>query len=368
MEIFETLKRWTPTGRFALPASLVAAIWGLLVFAAPASAETGEAVEGALAAPTAVAETPVPVVEGEGVQTAPVAPAPEPVEAAMQETPSATSPADAGPASDLVDPQGSPPPPESVDSPSLSSQAAAAGRDVSKLVRGVGKGSAEPSASSTDRLPVVRISPRSSLKRADDSLLQVAEPLLQVTALVQNQVTALAQNPLGSLGPAAVEALVPSVGPLLEAATGPSADRPLGFPAPPQPGSLFHLPVIGGSTLQRLPEPGGVEAVAAGSRASDHLDGPAMRQAAANGASAIFAGTAIDRSRSQNPAPTDVPLPAPGSPGAIAPGGSGGPIFVPLAALLALLALVAPAIPRRLGGVPAFRPSTPFVCALERPG
>jgi hypothetical protein len=65
--------------------------------------------------------------------------------------------------------------------------------------------------------------------------------------------------------------------------------------------------------------------------------------------------------------PLDVPLPAPESPGAIAPG-SGGPIFVPIAALLALLALAAPAILRRLGEVPAFRPSTPFVCALERPG
>jgi hypothetical protein len=82
---------------------------------------------------------------------------------------------------------------------------------------------------------------------------------------------------------------------------------------------------------------------------------------------AILAATAIEHSHSENHAPWDVPLPAPGSPGAIAPG-SGGPIFVPIAALLALLALAALAILRRLGEVPGFRPPTPFVCALERPG
>ncbi len=70
--------------------------------------------------------------------------------------------------------------------------------------------------------------------------------------------------------------------------------------------------------------------------------------------------------RSNDPAPLDGPMPAPGSSAATA--GSTGSSFVPLAALLALLALVAPATLRRLGEVPAFRPPVPFVCALERPG
>jgi hypothetical protein len=65
-------------------------------------------------------------------------------------------------------------------------------------------------------------------------------------------------------------------------------------------------------------------------------------------------------------APLDGPMPAPGSSGVAA--GSTGSFFVPLAALLALLALVAPAAMRRFGEVPDFRPPTPFVCALERPG
>jgi hypothetical protein len=83
------------------------------------------------------------------------------------------------------------------------------------------------------------------------------------------------------------------------------------------------------------------------------------------GGGAILAASTIDRSGS--PAPLDVPLPAPDLPGAIT-SGSGGSFFVPLAALLALLALVAPAVLRRLGKVPDFQAPTPFVCALERPG
>jgi hypothetical protein len=368
VKIFETLKHWTAAGRFAVPASLVAVIWGLLAFATPASAEVGETIDGAAAAVTPAAETPAAVVEGEGAQTAPVDPAPEPeVEVEEQEVPSAAEHADAVPVSGAVGSQDSTPAPESVDSPSPSRQVAAAGQEMSKLVRGVGKGSVEAAAPSTDRLPVVRISPRSSLNRAGDSLQRAAEPLLQVAALVQNQVSELVQKPLGSLG-SAVGAMLPPIRPLLEAAAGPSADGPLGLSAPPQqPDSLSRRPAIGEPTLQRLPEPGGVEAIATGSRASESSDGPAMRPAGTGDANAILAATAIGRSRSQNPAPLDVPLPAPGSPGAIAPG-SGSPIFVPLAALLALLALAAPAILRRLGEVPDFRPPAPFVCALERPG
>jgi len=65
-----------------------------------------------------------------------------------------------------------------------------------------------------------------------------------------------------------------------------------------------------------------------------------------------------------SPVPLDVPSPPPG---AIAPA-SGDSLLVPFVALLALLALVAPASLRRLREAPVFRASTPFVCALERPG
>jgi hypothetical protein len=64
------------------------------------------------------------------------------------------------------------------------------------------------------------------------------------------------------------------------------------------------------------------------------------------------------------PVPLDVPS---SPPGAIAPA-SGDSLFVPFAALLALLALAAPASMRRLREAPDFRAPNPFVCALERPG
>ena len=75
----------------------------------------------------------------------------------------------------------------------------------------------------------------------------------------------------------------------------------------------------------------------------------------------------FDAADSRGSMPPDFPLPAPRLPDAVA-SGSGDAFFVPFAALLALLALVAPASMRRPRETPDFRASTPFVCALERPG
>jgi hypothetical protein len=63
----------------------------------------------------------------------------------------------------------------------------------------------------------------------------------------------------------------------------------------------------------------------------------------------------------------NAPQPAPGS-SQDGAAGAGGTSFIPIAALLALLALAAPAIRRRFGEGPDLWPQTPFVCALERPG
>lgn len=68
-----------------------------------------------------------------------------------------------------------------------------------------------------------------------------------------------------------------------------------------------------------------------------------------------------------SPVPLKLPVPVPGSPTHAVPD-AGGPSFVPIAALLALLALVAPATLRRLGRGADFHPPIPFICALERPG
>jgi hypothetical protein len=92
-----------------------------------------------------------------------------------------------------------------------------------------------------------------------------------------------------------------------------------------------------------------------------------LTAAAASSAGATFLDRATTTDSPGDPAPLNIPLPAPGSPGASAPG-SGDAFFVPFAALLALLALVAPASMRRLREAPDFRAPIPFVCALERPG
>lgn len=61
------------------------------------------------------------------------------------------------------------------------------------------------------------------------------------------------------------------------------------------------------------------------------------------------------------------PGPRPGSPAAVG-SASGGTSFAPIVALLALLALVAPAIFRRPLRVPSSRAPAELACALERPG
>lgn len=75
-----------------------------------------------------------------------------------------------------------------------------------------------------------------------------------------------------------------------------------------------------------------------------------------------------ERSTTSTPIDGNGPKRWPGSPQSAASGPGTGSSFVPIAALLALLALAAPAIFRRLGGLADFRAPTPFVCALERPG
>jgi X-X-X-Leu-X-X-Gly heptad repeat protein len=77
-----------------------------------------------------------------------------------------------------------------------------------------------------------------------------------------------------------------------------------------------------------------------------------------------YLGGAVQRSGDRVPA--EAPAHAPGSTQAAA--GSPATTFIPFVALLALLALAAPAIGRRLGEAPRFRAPVPFVCALERPG
>jgi hypothetical protein len=115
--------------------------------------------------------------------------------------------------------------------------------------------------------------------------------------------------------------------------------------------------------------PGGIEPLLLGAASGSHdsavgelLHGEARVLSPAAGASP---GGVEQGSR--NFTPPDFPAPADEPPQLGAPV-SDAPSFVPIAALLALLALVAPAIDRRRRETPAFSAPTPFVCALERPG
>jgi hypothetical protein len=170
---------------------------------------------------------------------------------------------------------------------------------------------------------------------------------------------------------ASVEDLAPEVGAPLGAT--PATATPIGthvffFPQPPR---LTGKPLVGTAEI----EPIGLlaehrsEFDAASSsrlRASGSHEG-------VDGARSLAAMTpwsANGLERSSEPANERAPRPAPSrSPGeSVGAIGSASSSFVPLVALLALLALVAPAGLRRLREAPVLRASTPFVCALERPG
>jgi hypothetical protein len=145
-------------------------------------------------------------------------------------------------------------------------------------------------------------------------------------------------------------------------------------PSLPRPGSrqAERDTSLDGLFMQRPVEFGGLETLwrplplsgASGSSTGDLRLVPAAAVAAAGGSSVV--------ERFANPAPPggDRPPPPPGSPlqTQLGASGTGSSPFVPIAALLALLALAAPAIFRRLGELADFRAPTPFVCALERPG
>ncbi|HEX7294016.1 MAG TPA: hypothetical protein VF259_05690 [Solirubrobacterales bacterium] len=158
-----------------------------------------------------------------------------------------------------------------------------------------------------------------------------------------------------------------------EAPAGPAA------PAPDQPLPLHQAPVgkelLTGAWLGHLADgPGGLpadhavagaagtELLRVGSPPSDlgELPGPP----AFHGVD-FFPGTT---QRLNGPASPNSPEFPPSSTIGLGASGSGASFFVPIAALLALLALASPAILRRLREPPDFPAPTPFVCALERPG
>jgi len=326
-----------PHAPLVLAASLLAATLMLLVTVAVAGAETIDSVTAAATAAPA-AEAPVPSEElqaaGEEAETQ-VDPAPPVPPAPVAKEPSETM-------------ETAPSVRESIDETVESSGPT---QHVSELVENVRQGSAARVTDAADRLPGVRTDP------VRDLVDHVARQAHHVVAeALPHMPTDLTAGPLLHSSPLPIR-LLPEATSRPEAAHTPSP--PLRSPSsPPQRATWLSPP-------QLIATPGAAEPGAAASMSLEHADDGGAAPSSAIGAGAT--SSHVDADRGGSPAPSDPPLPAPGSPGAVAPG-SGGPIFIPFAALLALLALVAPAILRRLGEVPGFRPLSPFVCALERPG
>ncbi len=205
----------------------------------------------------------------------------------------------------------------------------------------------------------------SALNGATDALHETNEALKgkavdKALDLVAAESTQTVLPPAGGLSGVGFGASPPRATPA--APSLPWADSPRAERHTSLDGLFMQRPVVFGGleTLWRpLPLSG-----ASGSSAADLRLVPTAAVAAAGGSSVV--------ERFANPAPSggDRPPPPPGSPlqTQLGASGAGSSSFVPIAALLALLALAAPVIFRRLGEVADFRPPTPFVCALERPG
>ena len=208
------------------------------------------------------------------------------------------------------------------------------------------------------------------------TLLQpVQNTVPQLLAPVQNVLPTLPgigkiQPPLGAVTnplpelPTPPAPSAPAAGPSDNPA-GPLA--PGGSPAPPAdpfgPGSPLSWP---GSAAAESGDP--VFAGAGGfPGAGSFLGTPPS--ALASTATNFVSASAVPPAEPGN-GPQDSPsIPLPSAPGpAFSPGAAGGWFFIPLAALMALVGLSAPAIMRRLREAAALPAPTPFVCALERPG
>jgi len=149
------------------------------------------------------------------------------------------------------------------------------------------------------------------------------------------------------------------------------SDRPALDGAPPQLGGPFGIQRVIASAkapvaYPDLTRPGGIDSAWLGAPADLSIDSRGSRAPAIGRTGDASFDSAIDRPGSAS-RPNELPPPGPRAPAAVSPTPDG-PTFVPIAGLLALLALAAPAAFSRRRKVPGSRASTLFVCVLERPG
>lgn len=360
--------RQIPIRQLALAAAVAGALAAFLVFAASASAQATDA---------ALAEAPV--VEG------PASPEPVPAPAPAPES---TEASDLAAVTDSIGeeiegiPAPSPPDPAPVATPT-SSEANPVGAVSDAAVSAVSDAvAARPvevdtpvrveTEQTTVPAPLHRVSKlveNASKTVAPNPVARAAQLLSEVTASVREGVDRIASTAVG---------LLPDVNPLLPVLAGTDQLRSIlgtssGSGAPSQQAPGLHRP-LGISAMLGHPADSPEDLVAKYMAGSDGAEASGLGAPEGLGdskgsPSPVFLsnGATSAGQHSNGSAPLDVPGPLPRSPG-VAVGGSGASFFVPIAALLALLALVAPAIHRRLREAPDFPVPTPFVCALERPG
>jgi hypothetical protein len=363
-----------------LTVSIMVAAAAVLACAGPANGETANGVA------TVAPENSVPT-----AQTQPV-PAPEPVpvpesaaapeSAEPQVVTSASDSSGAGAESTQADSAPSDPPTSTLPSaaavssspaaadptepstsgvevPARAETGVASAHRASGLVESVDHDSVKTIASVPDRATEVHAPPVPQLADAAAGP-RILAPLLDP----------ITQAPIESLG--SLDGLSPQTEALgtaspedaLSFAQAPRAERPQ-QDAPARAGTLARRLSIGADGSLMNLEFGGVESVQPGTPGSSRREG--TRRPATGSIGATYAGATTRHFELGSPSPSNVPQPAPESPGAIA-SGSGDSFFVPIAGLLVLLALAAPATFRRRGTGPDFPVPTQFVCALERPG
>jgi hypothetical protein len=256
----------------------------------------------------------------------------------------------------------------------------AAGSRVSELDGRIGQASAEPAvvAMRSAKTAVQAVAAQAAERvPPTDPVQALSQPTLQVVGetlpgglpnlVAPFDVESLLTGDLESLltsGKAAGEALF---SPQLHAVSNPSTAWPVGARSDKRStvleGLTLKLAAFGGVEPSRFGSAGlpGDPATGGSSRALAHLTGNSL------GAAGGSLGNAGGRSMGPIPSGGNDSVPSPSSSQPVA-SGVGGSSFVPIVALLALLALAAAAILRRLGEGPALRAPLPFVCALERPG
>lgn len=374
MEHFESLKNPVLMRLCGLSAVLAFLAATLLAIATPARGEATDVIPAATAvvadSPAAESSPPTPTPESPEVSTdatgaAPAEPVkPQVVTDAIESVATAVEDDPVARTAGKPPVSTSPPTRSSVATAVDSISTAATSADPARALPDV------PTASATEHASRIVESTRQGAVKAIESVdrgsAAAIAPITQRLPLGPALPTLDLAGLLDSIGTTTAEALLPAIDALRPAVTARSEQ--LDVPATPQADLFFRWDAIasGGLIEQHLTlaELGKVES---DGLAPNPPNGPSeARSPTLAGVNAVLS-SAGSVNPFESPAPADIPPPAPGSPNAVA-SGLGGSLFVPLVALLALLALAVPATLRRFGEAADFRAPTPFTCALERPG